>query len=579
MSKRAGAILLILLTLTIGFTTFIALDNNPNPYYPLLMQTTGTVVPKNGGISTSNLTNSLVLRNISVNNFGIAIVTDTFTVRNDGVDYATIVDIFYPEETWSQLITSTAWFENVQLNIEATSSDGRNGTRIFFDKSLAPGETYTFTLKQYFDETLSTVYHNTLKVNVTQFVFPACPYSPYETEQCNVSVTSPKDAFPLSPLEYNFPHVEPFDNSKVLNISFWFSGVSSIISIRTVYRQIEVDPWTGIKVIETQLIENKGSSNMNKIYTNAPPGTIKFEAYDAAGVLSAWPSGDSITIRTRVSIPPNGTYFYYTVSTIPIAASQIGSSGSYLFTFNILPDYGATIENFYVSLIFKNFQYTSFQNPPTIPISSSTENIFLYAWNDVIPTQKVYFYSAYNIGFPTTYLRPLLFMLIFGITAISYTVIRSRRARAVPLMVRPAEVSASILRDFCDLYEEKNSLILETDSLREDSLRKKIRKAEYSRRVKAVEKDLARLNQQIDHKKTEILDLDRKFASDFNSLELNEADREQAKLALQSLRRRYLLKRLSKETYLKLRDSQEKKLKKAESNIDKKIQDLRREAI
>ncbi|MEX2706215.1 MAG: hypothetical protein Q6352_013320, partial [Candidatus Freyrarchaeum guaymaensis] len=115
--------------------------------------------------------------------------------------------------------------------------------------------------------------------------------------------------------------------------------------------------------------------------------------------------------------------------------------------------------------------------------------------------------------------------------------------------------------------------------LREDALRKKIKKAEYSRRVKAAERELALLNKQIDRKKTELLELNKKFESDIRSLEISEADREQAKLALQHLRRRYLLKRLSKETYLKLREAQEKKLKKAESNIDKKIQDLRREAI
>ncbi|MFB0561706.1 MAG: hypothetical protein ACETWM_10905 [Candidatus Lokiarchaeia archaeon] len=576
MPKRTGVILLILLTLTIGFTTYIVLDNNA--YYPPLIQTNGAVTPKNGEVSTGNLTNSLILRNISINNFGIAIVTDTFTVRNDGVDHATVADVFYPEDTWSKLVTSMAWSENVQLNTEEISSGGRNGTRIFFHKSIAPGETYTFTLEQYFDETLTTVYYSPLMRNVTQFDFPACPYSPYKTEQCNISVILPKDALSDSTLTRNFANIEPFDAS-LLQIRFWFTGTSSIISIKTIYRQIEVDPWLGIRVIETHFIENKGPSNLNKIYFKATPGTVNFEAYDLAGSLSAWPSGDSMAISTRFSVPPNGTYFYYMVYSIPIAASQIGSSGTYLFTFNILPDYVGSIDNFYVSLIFNDFVYTSFQSPSTIPISSSTQNIFLYSWKNVIPTQKVFFYTSYSVGFPTTYLRPFLLMLIFGAAAILYVAIRSRRAKPVPLIARPAEISASILRELCELYDEKTSLIIEMDRLREDALRKKIKKAEYSRRVKNAEKDLARLNQQIDQKKAEILEYDKKFESDFSALEINEADREQAKLSLQSLRRRYLMKRLTKETYLKLRDAQEKKLKKAESNIDKKIQDLRREAI
>jgi hypothetical protein len=472
-----------------------------------------------------------------------------------------------------------AWSENIQLNTEEISSGGRNGTRIFFHKSIAPGEAYTFTLMQCFDETLTTVYDSSLMRNVTQFDFPACPYSPYKTETCNVSVDLPKDALFTSQLTRNFNNIEPFDTSNMLQIRFWFTGTSSIISIKTIYRQIEVDPWLGIKVIETHFIENVGPSNLNKIYFKAPPGTVKFEAYDFAGSISSWPSGDSMAIRTRFSVPPNGTYFYYTVYHIPIAASQIGSSGTYLFTFNILPDYGGSIENFYVSIILNNFLYTSFQSPPTIPISSSTQNIFIYSWKNVVPTQNVFFYAAYSAGFPTTYLRPFLLMLIFGVAAILYVVFRSRRVKPVPLVVRPAEISASILREFCDIYDEKTSLIIEMDRLREDSLRKKIKKAEYSRRVKNAEKDLARLNKQIDQKKSEILDYDKKFESDFGALEINEADREQAKLALQSLRRRYLMKRLTKDTYLKLRDAQEKKLKKAESNIDKKVQDLRREAI
>ncbi|MGQ9721162.1 MAG: OmpH family outer membrane protein [Candidatus Jordarchaeum sp.] len=579
MLKRTGAILLILLLLIIGFAALIALNNNTD--YPPLTSTTGIKNLKNGEISTSNLTNILVLRNISINNYGIATVTDTFTVRNDDIAPATVLDVFYPENIWLQLITHTAYSGNIQLDTEEIFVEGRNGTRIFFHQSVIPGETYKFTLKQYFEGTLTNVYYDLLKRNVSQFDFLACPYVPHKTEICKVSVTLPKDATAISPtqLNQNFYNIEPFDTSKVLQIKFYFKDAGSLMSFKTVYRQIEVDPWLGIKVTETYLIRNEGPSGLNRIYLKATPGTIDFKAYDLAGSLSAWPSGDSFAINTRFSVPPNGTYYCYAIYRIPIAATQVGSSGSYLFTFNILPDYVASIDNFYVSIIFNNFLYTSFQSPPTIPIASVTQNFFLYAWNNIVPTQKVYFYLVYGVGFPTSYLRPFVFMLIFGAVAVIYTIFKSRRVKPIAVVARPIEISASILREFCDLYEEKSSLILEMDRLHEDASRKKIKKGEYAQRIKAAEKELATFDKQLNQKKTEILKLDKKFESDFNALEINEADREQAKLAIQSLRRRYLMKRLSKETYIKLTEAQEKKLKKAESNIDKKIQDLRREAI
>jgi hypothetical protein len=578
--KRKGTILLILLTITIGLTALVALNNN-NSYTPFI-QNTNTVTSKNitSASSTSNLTNSLVLRSISINNFGIATVTDVITVRNDGTNAATFTDVYYTPNVWSELLTSNAWSGNIQLNTQPISSNGVNGTRILFSNSLAPGENYTFTLVQYFSGTLSIYYDPTYEVNVSEFNFPANPYSPYTTEACNVSVTLPNGAQPLyPPITYNFTNLAPFSTNNTLSIEFYFTDGSSITSFITVYRQITVDPWLGITVKEFNYIQNTGPFSLSKIYFIAPPGTAKFQVYDAGGVIEAWVSGNSVVIYPRYVIPPNGTYGYYVIYSIPIVLSQVGSSGSYLFTFNILPNYGALIGNFYASLTF-NYVDPSFQSTPTIPISSTDGTTFFYAWNNVLPNQNAFSYFTYSIGFPTTYTRPIAFMLIFGFAAIIYVVIRSRRVEeAVPLVVSPAEVIAPVLRDFCDLYDEKNSLIIEMDSLREDVLRRKVRKVEYNQRVKSSEKELSRLNTLIDQKKVEVLKLNNKFEPDFRSLEMNEADRDQAKMTIQHLRRRYLMKRLTKETYIKLTEDQEKKLRKAQSNLDKKIQDLRREAF
>jgi hypothetical protein len=566
----------MLLTLTVGLAVFTTLNNNPSfsPFIP----TTNTLTQKNGADASSNLTNIFVLRTISINNYGIATITDTFTVRNDGTEYATSADIFYPENIWPKLLTSTAWYQNLQLNTEEVSSGGRNGTRIIFHKSLAPGENTTFTLTQYFNETITIVEIPSIG-NMAQFDFLASPYSPYKTEQCNVSVTLPKGAQAFySPTTYNISNIEPFDASNIITILFYFTDGESIVSLNAVYRQITVDPWLGITVTEFHLIENKGPSSLTKLHLLAPLGTIKFMAYDPGGMIGFWLDSDSVIISTRYPVPPNGTYGFYAVYSIPITMSQVGSSGSYLFAFNILPNYNAIIKNFYVSLIFSNFADLSILSPPAIPLPSTAKNVFFYAWNNVFPTQNIFSYVTYRVGLPTTYLRPCIFMLIFGCIATAYVAIRSRRVEAAPEIVTPAEVVAPLLGEFCELYDERNSLILEMDRLREDALKRKIKKVEYAQRVKSAEKELATLNKQIDQKKAEILQSNKKFESDFKALEINEADREQAKMALQHLRRRYLMKRLTKETYLKLTEVQEKKLKKAESNIDKKIQDLRREA-
>lgn len=565
---------MMLLTFTIGLASLITVNNNA--IYPPFIPATNLTLKNGVDNSTSILTNILVLRNVSINNYGIAIITDNFTVRNDGVNPATFADIFYTEAIWHKLLTYNAESESIPLSTQEISS-GINGTRVFFHKSLAPGENYTFTLTQYFDETITTTQVSYVG-NMSQFNFLACPYSPYRTEQCNVSVTLPRGAVVFySPLTYNVTDVQPFDTSNLISVLFYFEGGESIISLNAVYRQITVDPWIGITVTEFNIIENKGPSSLEKICIPAYP-TIKFAAYDAAGQILAYPSSNGMIINTRYAIPPNGTYGYYVVYSIPITVAQVGSSGSYLFAFNILPSYGGVIKNFYVSLIFSNFAEIYFWNPPTIPISSTANKAFIYGCNNVLPTESTFYYAAYHVGFPTTYIRPFIFMFIVGSVATVYVLMRSRRKEVAPEIVTTEKVIAPILEEFCELYDQKNSLILEMDSLHEDVLRKKIKKIEYAQRVKSAEKELATLNKQIEQKKTEILNLNKKFESDFKDLEINEADREQAKMAIQHLRRRYLMKRLTKETYLKLTEAQEKKLKKAESNIDKKIQDLRREA-
>ncbi|MEM2144685.1 MAG: hypothetical protein QW279_04955, partial [Candidatus Jordarchaeaceae archaeon] len=368
MPKRTGVILLILLTLTIGLASLITVNNNAS--YPPFIPTTNLTLKNGVDNSTSNLTNVLVLRSISINNYGIAIITDKFIVRNDGINSATFADIFYPEDIWPKLLTYNAQSENTPLTTQEIYSGGRNGTRVFFHKSLAPGENYTFTLTQYFDETITTVEIPSFG-SMAQFDFPASPYSPYRTEECNVSVKLPRDAEAFySPLTYNITEVEPFDTSNLISILFYFEGGESIISLNAVYRQITVDPWMGITVTEFNIIENKGPSSLGKICIPAYP-TIKFAAYDAAGQILAYPTSDGIIINTRYAVPPNGTYRYYVVYSVPIVIAQVGSSGFYLFAFNILPYYGGLIKNFYVSLIFSNFVDISFWSPPTIPISST----------------------------------------------------------------------------------------------------------------------------------------------------------------------------------------------------------------
>ncbi|MEM3586827.1 MAG: hypothetical protein QXO71_05825 [Candidatus Jordarchaeaceae archaeon] len=580
MTKRTGITLLSLMLLTLITGLAVLITTNNYSSYPPLIPTTNTIINQKNTTTTftDNLTNSLVLRSISINNYGIATISDTITVRNDGVNSATFADVLYPEDIYPKLLTYTAQSGKIPLSTEKISSNGHNGIRIIFHKSVAPGETYTFELVQYFDETITTVTVSPI-ANMSQFDFLTCPYSPYKTEICNVSVSLPRGAKSYySPLTYSVTNVAPFNSNNTISIMFSFSDGESIISLVTVYRRITVDPWLGITVTELNIIENKGSSNLEKIHFPVYPGTIKFAAYDAAGQIFAYPSVDGIIVNPRFPVPPNGTYIYYVVYTVPIIVAQLGSSGSYLFAFNILPNYGGVIKNFYVSLIFTNFVKLSFWSPPTIPISSTANNVFLYAWNNVIPTQSAFFYVVYCVGLPTTYIRPLILMFIFGSIATAYVLIRTRRVEAAPPIVTPEKVLAPILSEFCELYDQKNALILEMDSLREDALRGKIKKFEYAQRVKSAEKELATLNKQIEEKKNEILKLNKKFESDFKYLEVNEADRDQAKLTLQHLKRRYMLKRLSKETYLELTEAQEKKLKKAESNIEKKIQDLRREA-
>jgi hypothetical protein len=132
-----------------------------------------------------------------------------------------------------------------------------------------------------------------------------------------------------------------------------------------------------------------------------------------------------------------------------------------------------------------------------------------------------------------------------------------------------------LVRAFCNLFEQKLSLIMELNELNEDPERWKIKKRTYRNRYKVLNKKLLEISRNIGDLKMTLRESGDMFSKVVDQLEISEAKYISAGDDLYSLRQRYSWKEISHIAYQKLLGKFNKRHKKAITRIARRLMKLR----
>jgi chromosome segregation ATPase len=126
------------------------------------------------------------------------------------------------------------------------------------------------------------------------------------------------------------------------------------------------------------------------------------------------------------------------------------------------------------------------------------------------------------------------------------------------------------LKEFVDLYDEKNALLDELEETEEEEKRGVLRK-EDRKRMRIVEAQLGTLSKKIGELKPEIRSASTQHANALRQMEVAEADMAAAKDGLKKVDAQIRAGQISREAYEKLRRTYQKRIGSAKGVVDSVI--------
>jgi len=134
-----------------------------------------------------------------------------------------------------------------------------------------------------------------------------------------------------------------------------------------------------------------------------------------------------------------------------------------------------------------------------------------------------------------------------------------------------------LLRDFIDVCDERAALRSELESLEDDYHRGRIRKKDYKRRVKAIERQRFSPDKEFVELKKGLRRVQPRFADAMRKLEVAETEIETAKASIRRLEARYRREEISRDVFERLVDDYEKRIDRAKTTIDDVVMELKGE--
>jgi len=494
------------------------------------------------------------------------------------------------------------------LDVELDTGLGRlgfYGVNVVFPEpgvSIGTGESYSLTVIFVFSNLIFSETSTSFKLD-----FPMYPSLAQNASVCNVTVVLPPKAnFTDSTLhekELDF-NITTIGDSQILKhpkrslesfeyepawLSFNMSALAfPIIEFNEVKREIVLDQWGSIHMLDSYSITNRGY-DIHRVEVVFPEGAYDLVTRDEMGNIGKLAEEETVTVNTRETLATDEAEKFFLIYRVPWEKYVSHNSKlKYNLNFGFFERFNWTIRKLGISvtlpkgaefgplsvdelvdgliLLELDFNYgvtkSVFQETLTLTFFNVTP------FND-LNFDLEYRYSVFWASFyPTVWMG----ILIIVVSAIAF-LWRAPKPPAVPMVPVPPED----IRDFVEAYKGKTRVLSELESMEEKLRKGKIPRRRYKVRKKMLEGRLSTLSRDLSNLGEKIRTGSPKYANIMSQIEVAETMLEGVETDIRRVEARYRRGEISKGAYGKLIEEYHRRMDRARTTIDGVLLRLREE--
>ncbi len=518
-------------------------------------------------------------RQININTYGQVVINDTLVIANNGSASTSyiIVGSHVDFNDYINYISAVYNGSSLQISNRFSINSNISGYAVILPYTLTPTSTINITV--------TTVYNRIISskgVGQYSLTIPRYPILPYNLTYITAKIVNPGARTTPSYSTYAASNLTAY-NYTILKIEYTYTG-TPLAEYNLFKRSIEINPWLGLKIIETHNITilNTGiTSGINALTVSTLPHVQNLKVYDYTGILTYTQLTSAnitvITVNFRYTVYSNQSYLFYVEYWLPINLYQ-GQTANSIKIHTTPPQY--TAREYSLRILLSGTSTINNYSAPAGYIIQATANTLIINRENTTAYNTDVLEFNYTIGLTEIIGRPLLMSAIAGVllTAFIAWKLRAREEAEESLVAVIEKKPKKLINDFCKLYEDKTALTERLERLEEHYLKGKIRKIEYQKRKTAYIRELEQIDRDLKPLKEELSRASTSYTKTVTSIEQLELEKESAQRQLQDLRNKYRDKRVTTTAYNKIKEDLEKRIMKLSQEIDKKILGLRQEA-
>lgn len=558
-------------------------------------------------------------REATVLTFGTVTTDDTYLVLNNGTTSVSETIVYYPK-AFLNLLTFRKALEASEAELLLTIEEGESLERflaykVTFATPLAPGEQYRFIIRSEYHDLFflrdPALYQegSEQEFEMDYYWFPLVDApmqiaaSRITTRQNTIFFDVPTNAVfvseqDLSYIEFIVTEIDPLTYAPI--VVKWIDNLQAPIEYTRFEREIEIDTWGFITVNEIHQIRNLGYFEQQAISIEYNIDMMNWSLYGEFGQYVEFKQGLGVDaedpgvflhsqqselephifiIQLRYKLQHLDTYTLFFSYRIPLTSLQ---------EFEGLVaklDYPSRNNGFWVArehvtkvTLPHGSAILDFAEAPTQIIHENGFTTFVYRDFNTTPNLILDLQISYIPNYITMFTRPLLFTFIVGLIAALYVSMRRVSYEEAPRVIQQEGMPKSLLAEYSELYDEKVALVLQIEKFDDDRKRKKVSKREYDTRRRRYSATLKEVNRKIKDTTDQIKEYGGRLAEIVEELAILEAERDNIRVAITDLNRRYRARRVTRAVYERLRRDQERKINRSTSRIDTLIFELRQSA-
>ncbi len=528
-----------------------------------------------------------VNRRIFINEWGVAAINDTVTVRNLGTEPVTEVMVGIPIEYAKDLnyISSIDQYqEGVTIEKDVKPSSSIYWMNFKFPTPVRAQESYNFSSVMVVDNIIRYVEGTFI------YRFADTPSLADGADVCEVTILLPTGSATFLPPNFTFSQVDigglpslvhtfkPLEPNRALSMSFNFTSVSiQFVRFKSVEREISFGRDGYVYVSDTYATRNLAAS-ITSLTIQLPKGASKVMAYDLGGPL--W---NEVQDETEAAVSPRyGTIrgdenFTFTLSYRLPASGYVKQEewwGLYAFTFDFLTSHPWTVEKLRVRVLME--EGMTLQQSTQHPNSTYVEDgktILSFDLRGVTPLHNLTFKMEYKYLSFWAAFKPITLIAALELV-ICVFLVASRGKRVTPTVAAPVET----IRRFIGMYDERTALKLELEKIEEDLMRGGVSKHDFRRRKKAIDLRLDEMNRSLASVKDGLRSVATRYDEMIRRMDKAEAEIDAARASEAQVRTQYRSGKITKDTYETVMVDLRKRIARAREALESTSITLREEA-